>query len=436
MSLQSERQNSLTSSPVYHPRLKVEECPFDILPPLDLEFDRDSSLEYVGDCPSLSASFLSSDASTTDSQGHRRPSLASSIHSASPEAFWTSSAASTSPTTPMMTEPSMHLLGRQYNKPPSYLANSRPNVQRFRDDEQNSHNSMWNAHDISELQILGNAGEVDISGVSNSSYHLNIPGLSHGNANPSFTQSIFAGSSSALTAADDDMLGLYPSTIHPPADTIEPSVAFQSTLPSSPTYKVEPSTPLHCHIPSSTILSSSPLSMISSRIVPSQHDVDDLPYPLMPQDLGEIKKRRVGTDRLARRAYERKRPVGSLGKSKTTPKKSGMECALVIEQNQFPCSFPECIDKNTGKQKHFKRQEHKKRHENSVHNPKLKPCWVPECNSSFSRTDNLKSHLRNTHSKKPGARGNRYVATLDPNSEFYDPEWIGKLDKHGFPIPS
>jgi hypothetical protein len=31
-------------------------------------------------------------------------------------------------------------------------------------------------------------------------------------------------------------------------------------------------------------------------------------------------------------------------------------------------------------------------------------------------------------------RGNRYVATLDKTSKFYDPEWIGELDKNGFPI--
>jgi hypothetical protein len=61
-------------------------------------------------------------------------------------------------------------------------------------------------------------------------------------------------------------------------------------------------------------------------------------------------------------------------------------------------------------------------------------CWVPECNRAFSRTDNLKSHLRNTHSKKPGVRGNRYVATLDKNSQYYDPDWVGDLDKNGFPM--
>jgi zinc finger protein BrlA len=61
-------------------------------------------------------------------------------------------------------------------------------------------------------------------------------------------------------------------------------------------------------------------------------------------------------------------------------------------------------------------------------------CWVPDCSRAFSRTDNLKSHLRNTHSKRPGVRGNRYVATLDKTSDFYDPEWVGELDKNGYPV--
>jgi uncharacterized Zn-finger protein len=179
--------------------------------------------------------------------------------------------------------------------------------------------------------------------------------------------------------------------------------------------------------------------MVSPRIVPSQHDLDDFQYFSLPLTPSENKKPHAGTDRLHRRSYERKRIAGASSKPKTSPTKTGIDCALVIEQNEFACGYPGCIDKHTLKQKRFKRQEHKKRHEKTVHEKTQHTtyrCWVPDCGRGFSRTDNLKSHLRNTHSKRPGVRGNRYVATLDRNSEFYAPEWAGQLDKNGFPVKS
>ena len=115
----------------------------------------------------------------------------------------------------------------------------------------------------------------------------------------------------------------------------------------------------------------------------------------------------------------------------------GVYSELLIPQNKFMCSYPGCIDRYTGKQKRFKRREHKKRHERTVHQRSIhskNKCWVPDCDRPFTRMDNLKSHLRNAHSKKQNVRGNRYVASLDKTSSYYDPDWVGEIDEDGYPI--
>jgi hypothetical protein len=58
-------------------------------------------------------------------------------------------------------------------------------------------------------------------------------------------------------------------------------------------------------------------------------------------------------------------------------------------------------------------------------------CWVPECQRSFSRRDNLKAHYA-THGRQGGR--NRYVATLDPTSSAYDPCFRGQLTSDGLPV--
>ena len=112
--------------------------------------------------------------------------------------------------------------------------------------------------------------------------------------------------------------------------------------------------------------------------------------------------------------------------------KSGIIYDAVTEENKFLCEVEGCVDKE-GKQKRFKRQEHLKRHVKTAHLEKKQyKCWVPCCKTDpFSRGDNLITHL-NTH-RKASSR-NRYVATLDPHSEFYDPDWRGDIDCNGFPV--
>ena len=192
------------------------------------------------------------------------------------------------------------------------------------------------------------------------------------------------------------------------------------------------------------------MSGCSPGVVPSQHEADDSaffglsgiahePADLVHETIATAEHERRLQSRLARRRYNHRSSCsGSGGKRKPLDNKSGIEYDSIVTQNSFACSYPGCIDKNTDKQKRFKRQEHKKRHEKTVHEKDTHAshvCWVPQCERSFSRNDNLKSHLRNTHGKRSANARNRYVATLDMNNvEYYSPDWIGELTAEGLPI--
>ncbi len=154
----TEPYSDLTPSSVYHPHTKVEDYSFDILNQLDTEFDRDSSQEYLGDCPSLSSSFFSSDVSTMDAHDHRRPSLASTMDSPSPEARWPSSA--TFMQTPMMIEPGTHLSYRQYVRPTAYLSSSHSILHLLQKEERDPDSTLWEAHDDSCLPMLDTTQDI------------------------------------------------------------------------------------------------------------------------------------------------------------------------------------------------------------------------------------------------------------------------------------
>ncbi|KEF56818.1 uncharacterized protein A1O9_07008 [Exophiala aquamarina CBS 119918] len=422
-----------------------------MLPELDATFENDSSLALMTDSSSLSSSFFSVDLSTSDLLVQRRSSIASCSTSTPPELFFTPSAGNTSPTTPMMADTNFQAsYHKQFVKTATYLSNCH-SMYHLVEDEESLHDCIWldqtsTSHALSVgLPSMTHVPEMLLTEVNHTFYGGEHRGLNTVAANPALTKSMFGsnmtGSSIPTTENDNGILPWRSHRSHPPLETIEPSVTFQAPLTSSPRYKVEPSTPASVHISTSAILSSSPTSIISPVVLPSQHDIEELPYDAMEHALrfASSREHRANPDRLYRRRYERKRVTGATSKPKPVilSGKTGINCELVIAQNEFACSYSGCIDKNTGKQKRFKRQEHKKRHEKTVHEKAMHEahkCWVPDCDREFSRTDNLKSHLRNTHSKKLGVRGNRYVATLDRTNEYYDPEWVGELDKHGYPI--
>ncbi|RMZ86278.1 hypothetical protein DV736_g6496, partial [Chaetothyriales sp. CBS 134916] len=67
------------------------------------------------------------------------------------------------------------------------------------------------------------------------------------------------------------------------------------------------------------------------------------------------------------------------------------------------------------------------------HAPETYKCWVPGCPAhTFTYPYLLKRHLT-THGGKSCNQRNRYVATLDKNSKYYDPDWQGDLTEDGTP---
>jgi hypothetical protein len=57
---------------------------------------------------------------------------------------------------------------------------------------------------------------------------------------------------------------------------------------------------------------------------------------------------------------------------------------------------------------------------------------VPGCHRAFSRRDNLKVHCTKAHTTHSSR--NRYVATLDETSPYYDPGFRGQLSSDGLPL--
>lgn len=208
----------------------------------------------------------------------------------------------------------------------------------------------------------------------------------------------------------DNMLTWSTSGMPIQPQTIEPSATFQAVGPSSPLSKFEPITPLH-HRAGSMLLDSSPFSSVPSSVVPSQYESDGSTYRGCTFD-------RFPTPKLIRSQVRHKSLLKreSPDRRKSQPGKSGLNCEAVIPQNEYPCTWPGCVDKETGKARRFKRQEHRKRHEHTVHEKRSYfRCWVitggKACSKEFTRNDNLQSHLKKTHGRKSNNQRNPYVAT-------------------------
>ncbi|KAJ5117847.1 uncharacterized protein N7443_001810 [Penicillium atrosanguineum] len=116
--------------------------------------------------------------------------------------------------------------------------------------------------------------------------------------------------------------------------------------------------------------------------------------------------------------------VQEQSKRTCVPRSPGKEDPASIEtRGMFECNETWC-------KRSFKRREHLKRHSNSHLNERRHICWVPECHRAFLRPDHLNAH-KSVHSKQGGR--NRYVASLDEKSPFYDPTYRGQLTSDGYP---
>lgn len=218
--------------------------------------------------------------------------------------------------------------------------------------------------------------------------------------------------------------------------TIAPSVTFQGALPSSPASEFEPITPLRHHRGSSSMFASSPLTGSSSTVLTSQWDVEETKY--IPVDDNAAYREKQSLAYLLRSSQDHSVKLEASSPRESPISKSGVDCEAVIPQNIYACSVPGCVDKD-GRPKRFRRQEHKKRHERTVHNKEHKfHCWVQtggkRCTKEFTRRDNLNSHLKKTHGSRKNNQRNSYVATLDEKSEYFDEKWKGKLTADGLPV--
>jgi hypothetical protein len=393
-------------------------------------------------CPSTLSSFLGIGDSSQQPASHRRQSVTSSASSSGQEFFSSISGSIASPPTPLLAEymnvvpcgdpvgcvPSEIYLQGVYSSWKSASQGIDPMWMVTEPGCQKSALSL----DYSSVDALVSQDFFEDSSSSND-WHL----LSTSAANLSFSRGILdeheVPSDNFSTGNIEQWTPLMVST---PPETVVPSAMFQPTLISSPR-KVEPMTPLSYPAPSAaSILSSSPClfyppEQMSAR---EEYELAEQILEAMPITPKHWPKGRRGGSRTSRTTHERK-CISSSGRVKSAVGKSGMACDVIIEGNKYACEFAGCMDKN-GKRKMFKRREHAKRHVDTVHLKKKQfTCWVPGCTTQpFTRSDNLTTHLKSTHGKRSVSSRNRYVSTLDPASENFDPEWRGDLDDDGYPV--
>lgn len=289
--------------------------------------------------------------------------------------------------------------------------------------------------DFFNMETLASPNAVHDSS-SSDDWHL----LSTSAANLSFSRGILDEHQASADAFSPGDIGHWiPTIVHTQPETVAPSATFRPTLASS-SWELEPLTPLRYQGPAlaGSTLSASPSHLYSPAPIPAQTEYEQAEHiletmPVAPKH--EPKARRRG-GRSGRPSHEQK-CFSSSGRIKSSVRKSAMVCDVIIEGNKYACEFVDCMDKN-GKRKMFKRREHAKRHVDTVHLKKKQfPCWVPGCTTQpFTRSDNLTTHLKSTHGKKSVSSRNRYVSTLDPASENFDPEWRGDLDDNGYPVDS
>lgn len=402
---------------------------------IDCGFERYGPLPQNDDCPSMASSFLTVDTSGASYDGdkneHRGP--------ISPENFTMSSGASvTSPLTPI----------------------GLPDLNETHDMAiwpRSLHEDVWHRRDTSIESLWLASEEATMAHCATNNFarqdsSMFLPGYaslgrrSQSRADPPLSRAVFA---NPVTKQEDHtgVGGILPAwqrleLAYPP--TVAPNVTFQSAMPNSPGSEIEPMTPLKQHRYSSSVFASSPLTNSSSSVLTSQwsteeeakytpvtnpysyHEKEEIPYPLSSTQDHQIKREEYQVKR------EQPSPV------KVPSSKSGVDCEAVIPQNIFACSVPGCVDKD-GKPKRFRRQEHKKRHEKTVHNKETSfACWVQtggkRCDKVFTRRDNLNSHLKKTHGSRKNNQRNSYVATLDEKSKYFDEKWKGQLTADGLPV--
>lgn len=394
---------------------------------IDCSFEEYGRLSQSESCPSMGSSFLSVDTSAMsfqeDRTGHHEP--------ISPENLTMSSGASTtSPITPM---------GQlSLNDMPDTAM--WPNYQT---------NDVWHHHPADAENLWLPSGESAMAHCVMNSFaesdssvfqpaYFNMGRKQRTHPDPPLSRAMFHNPApQQMNHTGMDGMLPWPQTLdltYPM--TIAPSVTFQGALPSSPSSEFEPITPLKHHRGSSSIFASSPLTGSTSSILTSQWDIEEEKYMPVKEETAYHEKQSLS--QILRSSVDQSVKLEGSSPRDVPVSKSGVDCEAVIPQNIYACSVAGCVDRD-GKPKRFRRQEHKKRHEKTVHNKDAYYyCWVQtggkRCDKRFTRRDNLNSHLKKTHGSRKNNQRNSYVATLDEKSEYFDDKWKGQLTADGLPI--
>ena len=383
-------------------------------------------------CPSLGSSFLSIDTSPLALNYPGRRSITASS-SCSPEIFSAGTSHGTaSPTTPVSGE---MIVGSQGTASMAF----RPHYglvtgSTFVTSGDALNEMLWSLpesrHWTTDAELVDAPAHAHLNGVFMPHEYNH---LTASQTDPALSQSIFreANHKSNLMGDDSLLAGWTASVLATPAQTVAPSATVQEpfSTPSRCTLSGVTPSPIRYQQHSTPVHATSPFPVFS----PSHHQLGSSLY--FGEDLPLRNQRDLPARRptqTPRRAYRRTDPAARRA-NKEAVRRSGNNCAEVIAKNEHFCTYADCLDKN-GKRKAFKRAEHKKRHENTVHghkNSPALPCWA--CERIFTRRDNLKSHMK-THTKRTAASRNMYVATLDPDNEYYDEKYRGPLDENGYPV--
>lgn len=391
----------------------------------DLEHFPSFSSGGNSSCPSLTSSFMSTGSSPLALDNSRRL----SVDSTDSFAFETFSphypSGTVSPTTPLT---SSDLVDTGFTTASSMMCMP-ADLGMSQLYHQDSNEPYWMSQDSKAMNVMSPMEHLEGQhSFSHGHIRSYLPSQAHHLHDSTLSRPIFHGSSPYEEYSQDSLFPWTPTVHSTPPQTVAPSATFHPALSSPHGLSLAPATPspLRYHGPSTPTLKSSPMSPYSpsnsfSSSISSVYHAGEALHRIM-DSRGQLTP--CKPSRKTVRRHEQYKVTKS--RSFSPPP--------IVKANMFKCDREDCVDKE-GRRKAFKRSEHLKRHINTCHSGKRDHvCWVDGCKKPFSRSDNLKTHMYHTHGRKSSGQRNRYVATLDDKSPYYEPDYRGPLDSEGRPL--
>ncbi|KAL9622970.1 MAG: hypothetical protein Q9160_002688 [Pyrenula sp. 1 TL-2023] len=410
------------------------------------DMGRFSSCGDPSSCPSLSSSLACKDASSRGASGNRRESFSHSEPSASQDDFSNLSTPITSFSSSDFADAKPSGFDTLYASNETHLPFSLYDCSM---DLCSSSDPFWSTSDemssTPATLITPPTEQVNHSGSASANPALEYAPSSAAGVDSSISQAIFQDSRWSLDMADHPSLQGWTVVEREttPPQTVIPSAMFQPTF-ASPSYSTPPVTPKRHHqtehglptILSSPGMFSSPEDEMGYQLVPS---VKQETFPSPATSRIRVKKEVMPMPpRLDKRPYacnRRSTGGGRLPKSPAKRRANGRRgYPSIIEKTKHFCRIPGCEGK-------FKRKEHLKRHEQTAKHEHRVTQMDKEtaaflcafCGRSLSRSDNLKQHKKMTHGQNKANKRNKYVATCDRESWWFDDEYEGLVGEGGLP---